>query len=59
MLRKKPNRLDLIAVAAGAVQMRIRFENISDADSSGRAENGERQDVGDNSPLWETTYGNC
>ena len=59
MLRKKPNRLDLIAVAAGQCRCVSGLRTSRDADSSGRAENGERRDVGDNSPLWETTYGNC
>ena len=58
MLRKKPNRLDIVAVAAGHCRCVSGLRTSRDADSSGRAENGERRDVGDNSPMWETTYGN-
>jgi hypothetical protein len=58
-VRKKPNRLDLIAVAAGQCRCVSGLRTSRDADSSGRAENGERRNVGDSSPLWETTYGNC
>ena len=59
MLRKKPNRLDVVAVAAGQCRCVSGLRTSRDADSSGRAENGERRNVGDSSPLWETTYGNC
>ena len=59
MLRKKPNRLDVVAVAAGQCRCVSGLRTSRDADSSVRAENGKRRDVEDSSPLWETTYGNC
>ena len=58
MPRKKPNRLDIVAVAARRCRCVSGLRTSRDADGSGRAENGETGDVGDNSRMWETTHGN-
>ena len=59
VLRKKPNRVDVVAVAARRCRCVSGLRTSGDAGSSGRAENGERADVGDNSRMRETTHGNC
>ena len=59
MLRKKSNRLDLIAAAAGHCICVSGLTTSGDAESSGRGENGERGNVGGNQRMWETTHGNC